>query len=222
MKQTSRIRAFIFDMDGVITQTMPLHCRVWKKIFSQEGIRLTKYQIYEREGQKGLESIREIFALNNIPFDSLRAEKMLARKEDLFKSFRRETRFIPNTRTLIRSLAGQRISLALVSGTSRKEINHLLSSGFLKNFRVIVSGTDVRNGKPHPEPYLKALAALGLNKNEAVVIENAPYGIASAKAAGLTCFAVQTSLPASYLSQADFIFKDIKSISCFLREKKWL
>lgn len=222
MNRSRKISSILFDMDGVITQTMPLHCRVWKKIFSEEGIHLTKYQIYEREGQKGLESVREIFALNNIPFDSPRAVKMLKKKETLFKSLRHQTRFIPYVRTFVRSLRSKGLNLALVSGTSRHEINHLLSADFLANFPVIVSGTDVNNGKPHPEPYLKALEALRLDKQQAIVIENAPYGIASAKAAGLTCFAVQTSLPASYLSKADFIFRDIKSIAKFLQEKRWL
>jgi HAD superfamily hydrolase (TIGR01509 family) len=222
MNRSREINSVIFDMDSVITQTMPLHCRVWKKIFSEEGIHLTNYQIYEREGQKGLESVREIFALHNIPFDLSRAGKMLERKETLFKSLRQQTRFIPNARTFIRMLRKKGLHLALVSGTSRHEINHLLSADFLKNFRVIVSGSDVSNGKPHPEPYLKALAALRLKNSQAIVIENAPYGIASAKAAGLTCFAVQTSLPASYLSQADFTFRDIKSIAGFLQEKRWL
>ena len=75
-----------------------------------------------------------------------------------------------------------------------------------------VCGSDVQNGKPHPEPYLKAMAKLKVSPKEAVVFENAPFGIRSAKAAGLFCLALETSLPSSYLTGADAIFPSFKAI----------
>jgi beta-phosphoglucomutase len=77
---------------------------------------------------------------------------------------------------------------------------------------VTVCGCDVQNGKPHPEPYLKAMAKLNVKAQEALVFENAPFGIRSAKAAGLSCIALATSLPASYLTGADAIFPSFKAI----------
>ena len=80
-----------------------------------------------------------------------------------------------------------------------------------------VCGCDVQNGKPHPEPYLKALTKLNVSPKEAVVFENAPFGIRSAKAAGLFCIALETSLPASYLKGADAIFSSFKAIESKVR-----
>ena len=75
-----------------------------------------------------------------------------------------------------------------------------------------VCGCDVQNGKPHPQPYLMALSQLNLRASDALVIENAPFGIASAKAAGLKCVALETSLPKSYLKQADAVFSSYKDL----------
>ncbi len=74
----------------------------------------------------------------------------------------------------------------------------------------------VNKGKPNPEPYLKAVKELNVSKEDCIVIENAPAGITSAKGAGLTCFAVQTSLSEEYLQDADRIFQDIDDVSKFI------
>ena len=80
-------------------------------------------------------------------------------------------------------------------------------------FQVIITGDDVKIGKPDPEPFLRALDTLGIVADEAVVVENAPCGIQSAKAAGITCLAIETSLPRSYLQDADYVFSSIKELS---------
>ena len=77
---------------------------------------------------------------------------------------------------------------------------------------MIVAGNEVKQGKPHPEPYLKSLQKLKIKASEAVVIENAPFGIRSAKQAGLKCLALETSLPKQYLREADMIFSSIKEL----------
>jgi beta-phosphoglucomutase-like phosphatase (HAD superfamily) len=83
-------------------------------------------------------------------------------------------------------------------------------------FEIIITGEMVSNGKPDPEPYLKAVNELNVDKESCLVVENAPAGITSAKSAGLTCFAVQTSLPEEYLKSADKIFGSIADLSAFL------
>ncbi|MCA9399741.1 MAG: HAD family phosphatase, partial [Candidatus Omnitrophica bacterium] len=83
-------------------------------------------------------------------------------------------------------------------------------------FSVVVTGNDVRFGKPHPEPYLKSLEQLKIDPFDGIVIENAPFGIASAKEAGLRCLALETSLPRKHLKAADFIFSSIKELETFV------
>ncbi len=201
----------IFDMDGVITDTMPYHFRAWRTIFANQGIKVSHEDVYKREGQKGLNSVQEIFGEHKKPFDLTHAHGLLKAKEELFKKiFKR--RYIPGSRSLIKSLVKKGYSLALVTGTSRHEAQSLLPEDLWNSFRVTVCGCDVQNGKPHPEPYLMALKKLKVKPSEAIVIENAPFGIASAKAAGLKCFALETSLPRKYLKQADLVFSSYREL----------
>ncbi|HLD69311.1 MAG TPA: HAD family phosphatase, partial [Candidatus Omnitrophota bacterium] len=98
------------------------------------------------------------------------------------------------------------------TGTSRHELHRILPDYLYNLFSVVVTGTDVKNGKPHPEPFLKALKLLKIKSSEAVVIENAPLGIQSAKKAGLRCFALASSLPKQFLHEADAVFSSIKEM----------
>lgn len=202
-------------MDGVITDTMSFHCRAWHKIFHEEGIQITPHEIYKREGQKGIVSIREIFDQYDRPFSKKMAQNMLLKKERLFETIFRP-RFIVGARSFVKMLFRRNIILALVTGSSRREINNVLSEKLLKCFSVIICGDDVILGKPHPYPYQKAIKAIRVPPDTVVVIENAPLGIKSAKAAGLTCFALETSLPKQYLKRADLVFHDFASLRNFI------
>ncbi len=175
-----KVKAVIFDMDGVITNTMPEHFRVWKTIFARCGIHVTHLDIYSREGQKGIMSVNEIFKEYKKSISLQDAREMLKEKEELFKRVVKR-RYITGSRGFLKFLHARDILLALVTGTSRHELRKILPDSIYKLFSVIVTGTDVKNGKPHPEPFQKALKLLRLKPREAVVIENAPFGIQSAK-----------------------------------------
>ncbi len=206
-----RISTFIFDMDGVITDTMPYHFRVWRSVFSSEGIRASHEDIYKREGQKDIDSVRELFIEKEKFYTDAVGKGLLYKKEKLFKRILKR-KFIPGSRTFIKRSVAQGFKLALVTGTSRDSAQKLLPKDLWDCFDVTVCGSDVQNGKPHPEPYLKAINKLNVLSKEVVVFENAPFGIRSAKAAGLFCIALETSLPAFYLTGADAIFSSFKAI----------
>jgi hypothetical protein len=95
--KTIKVKAVIFDMDGVITDTMSYHFRVWRRIYAAEGFRVTKEEIYLREGQPGYRTIKEIFGERGIPFDEARARRILAEKERLLRRIVRK-RFYPRVR----------------------------------------------------------------------------------------------------------------------------
>ncbi len=82
-----------------------------------------------------------------------------------------------------------------------------------------MTADDVKKGKPDPEPYLKALHHLGSKPESSVVIENAPMGIRSAKSAGLTCYAIETSLSGEYLHEADLVFHNHQALFAFLMKR---
>ena len=205
------VKSVIFDMDGVITNTMPDHYHSWKTILKEEGLNVTYEDIYKREGQPGISSVRELSAEYKINFNEKKAAQILRRKEDLFKKIVK-TRFIVGARNFLKKLYRDNIRLALVTGTSRHELCQILPASLRDLFSVIVTGSDVKHGKPHPEPYLKSLKDLKIKASAAVVIENAPFGIRSAKQAGLKCLALETSLPRKYLTEADAVFLSIKEL----------
>jgi beta-phosphoglucomutase len=216
-----KFSAVIFDMDGVITNTMPYHFRAWRRIFSGLGIRVSRDDIYKREGQDGLSSVKEILRQYKYRFTPAEAKEILAAKERLFKEIVR-IRFVKGSRLFIRRLQRRGFCLALVTGTSRQEAEKILSPSLLRLFAVTVTGDEVRHGKPHPEPFLRALKLLGVAAKEALVIENAPFGITAARRAGLRCLALETSLPAVYLKGAARTFKTFKGLEraiCFLPGK---
>jgi len=205
------VKSVIFDMDGVITNTMPDHYRSWKTVLGKEGLHVTYEDIYKREGQPGISSIRELSKEYQINIDGKKAAQILRKKENLFKKIVK-TRFITGARNFLKHLHRNDMQLALVTGTSRHELIRILPGSYQDLFSVIVTGNDVKHGKPHPEPYLRSLKDLNIKPSEAVVIENAPFGIRSAKQAGIKCLALETSLSKKYLSEADAIFSSIKEL----------
>ena len=211
MKISLSVNSVIFDMDGVITNTMPDHFSAWQTVLKEEGVHVTHLDIYRREGQRGMNSVKEIFELYKISYTSRRISSILKRKEELFKRIVKQ-RFIPGARNFLHFLHKNKIQLALVTGTSHHEMHKILPDYLFNLFAVVVTGTDVKNGKPSAEPYQKAVKLLQRKRKDVVVIENAPLGIQSAKAAGLQCFAIETSLPKQYLKQADRIFTSINHL----------
>lgn len=206
-----KFKAVIFDMDGVITNTMPYHFDVWLDTFLRVGIKVNCYDIYCREGQDGLSTVKEIFRKYNRKFTLKEAKQLLVKKEDLFKRIAK-TRFVKGARPFIRYLKKRKFLLGLVTGTSRHEAQKILPKELFSLFNATVTGDEIEKAKPNPEPFIKALKMFKISKQDAVVIENAPFGIEAAKRAHLFCIALQTSLPKTYLSKADIIFKSFEEL----------
>ncbi len=214
-KGTGFLNSVIFDMDGVVVDSMPDHIESWKKALSTVGITVTDLEIYLMEGMTGEETIKELINKKNksLSDESIRSVLKLKRKifNDIFT-----VKLMKGSKELLLELHRLNYRLALVTGTRLEVVKKVLQMGLDDVFKIVITGEMVSNGKPNPEPYLKAVNELGINKEDCLVVENAPAGITSAKNAGLTCFAVQTSLPGEYLPGADKIFQSIDELSTFL------
>jgi beta-phosphoglucomutase len=206
-----RPEAVLFDMDGVLSDTMPRHFDAWRQVFQAVGIELNRTEVYLREGEAGTVSARDFLLAAGRPAGEEEVRRIVAEKEKLFKR-KAEVRLFPGAEELIAELSRRELPLALVTGTSQREVERVLPPDMLGRFASVVTGDMVRQGKPHPEPYLAALDELGAEPSATVVVENAPYGIRSAKSAGAYVVAVETSLPASYLAGADLVLGSLDGV----------
>lgn len=113
----------------------------------------------------------------------------------------------------LRGLKKEGYILGLVTGTTQAGVAEILPKSLKTLFDCIVTGDQVKKGKPDPEPYLKAAGIIGLNPKQCLVIENAPLGVESAKRAGMFCIAITTSLPKEYLKKADLVVDELAELS---------
>lgn len=196
------IKAVIFDWDGVLAATMEGNYRAWSEAFAPDCGPIPREAYFLLEGMPALDVARHFLLANGL--DPTLAAEVRKRKEE---HYLRHCPLIlyPSAAVCIARLLAGGISLALVSGAGRGRLSDSGALASLAGFRIIVSGDDVKQGKPHPEPYLKALEGLGLNPQECLVVENAPLGIRAAKLAGIKVVALTTTLPAADLAQADWI-----------------
>ncbi|WP_407356177.1 HAD family hydrolase [Methanolobus sp. WCC5] len=199
-------KGIIFDADGVLVDSMPYHAKAWVDVFSGLGIEVTEEEIYEVEGSNHIGVINIFFEKAGMTPDPDMYAAILERKRAHFLRNNHAKAF-EGMYQCLSSLKG-RFRLAVASGADRTIVTSLMDKFYPGIFDAIVSGEDVSKGKPDPEPYNRAVAMLGLNKNECFVVENAPLGIRSAKNAGLFCVGIPAYLDASKLQEADLILKD--------------
>ena len=200
------LKGLIFDVDGVLMDSMPYHADAWVQAFGEAGIHITAMDIYEIEGSNHKGVVDIIFRKAGMEPTESDYEAFLHKKRDWFLRNNRAEPFKGMQACL--KLLKEKYKLAIASGADRIIVNALMEKFYPGIFEVIVSGEDVTRGKPDPEPYLTAAHKLGLKSEECMVIENAPLGIKSAKMAGIYCIAVPTYLPKEKLIGADMVLAD--------------
>jgi beta-phosphoglucomutase len=204
-------KAVLFDMDGVITDSMPYHFEAWRIIFAELAISVTREEILKREGEKGDVTLLSLLAQHGKSLPKEDLISLLKKKEEIFRWIV-SPRLFDGAKECVEELYARGTKLALVTGTSGDEAKANIPAPILSCFHALIPGDLVTKGKPDPEPYRLALQKLSVSAEEALVIENAPYGIRSAKGAGIFCIALTTSLPATFLQEADLILRDLKEL----------
>lgn len=188
------LKAIFFDMDGVLFNSMPLHARAWTEVFAQFDIHLTQQEPYENEGSTATQVAERVFnKYKNETISPEFAEEIKQMKHHQMRHYE-QAQTMPHMPELLRTIDQSGIECWVVTGSGQASLLERLEMEFAPALSVkrMVTALDVKNGKPNPEPYLKALAKSGYAPHQVMVIENAPLGILSAKAAGLYTLAINT------------------------------
>jgi beta-phosphoglucomutase len=214
-------RAVLFDMDGVITDTMPIHLKAWQDAFRPYGIEVKEMDVYLREGMQSRAMAREIAKAKGLRLSDSDLEKIVVEKTGIFeREAIAKAKAFDGVPEMLKMLRNNGLRTAVVTGSQARSADLVLSTaGVRELFDVVVTGNDTKNGKPDPEPYEKAIERLHVNPQDCVVIENSPMGIRSAKYADVDyVIAVMTSLGESYLREADDIMESVSDLEqCLAR-----
>ena len=139
-------------------------------------------------------------------------KRLIAEKNAYFQQHNR-AKLLEGIADAIDSMKRRSMKIGLVTGTVPKNIDAVLTQDFQSEFDIIVTANDTERGKPYGDPYLAGVRKLGVEKEVVVAIENAPAGIASAKAAGLQCVALKTTLTDEFLQEADLTLDDATALA---------
>ena len=212
-------KAVLFDMDGVLYDSMPNHAIAWQQSMAQFGITMTADDAYATEGARGVDTIRKMVMLQQgREIDEAEAQRMYDVKSHIFHQLP-EASIMPGILTLMQKIHDDGIQIGVVTGSGQKP----LIKRILKDFGTFVdeahitTAYDVRRGKPKPDPYLMGLRKAGdLMPYEAIVVENAPLGIQAGVAAKIFTIAVNTgplSVQTLLDANADLLFPTMPDFS---------
>jgi beta-phosphoglucomutase len=201
--------AVIFDFDGVIADTMKDNCTAWQDAFAVHGFKMDEAEYYRLEGM-GRYQIAQHF-IDKYKLDPTIKNEVVETKELNYKK-NNTFRLYNEIPLILHLLKEKKVAVAIVTGASRDRIETHLNKDIRDCLTVLVTADDVTHTKPHPEPYLKAVEKIGKPAASCLVIENAILGIQSAKAAGCTCYALETTLHKADLSIADEVFATHKDL----------
>lgn len=179
---TGDFRAYLFDCDGTIADSMPLHYKAWKKALAEYGCNYDEDLFYAWGGKP----VRKIIAdLNEMQGLNMPVDTLAALKESYYHAQLPELKAIPEVLEHIEAMHG-RIPFAVVSGSRRASVvGSLTALGLLDKFDVLVCAEDYKHGKPAPDCFLMAAEKLGIKPAHCLVFEDTELGIQAATAAGM-------------------------------------
>lgn len=196
--------AVVFDFDGVLACTMEDNFRAWHRTLRPHIPDLDREEYLLLEGLPPQAVAAALLGARGLSLAP--AAELAARKEEAYLQDHRFALY-PGMPELLERLAA-RLPLGLVTGSGLARLERTLGPAALARFRAVVCAADRIPPKPSPEPYLAAAARLGVAPSRCLVAENAPLGIRSAKAAGMTVVAVASTLAPERLAEADLVVAD--------------
>jgi beta-phosphoglucomutase len=205
------ITAVVFDFDGVLADSEPLHLRAYQSVLGEVGITLERDEYYERYlGFDDVGALEAIGRARGQAWDVPQVRQLVARKTAVFDEMLESCDALyPQAAGCIDRL-GRQFPLGIASGALRHEIVAILRrAGLERRFAFIVAAGETPASKPAPDPYRRAAELHGRAPDECVAIEDSRWGIESARMAGLRCVGITTSYPASELASADTVIASL-------------
>ncbi|MEG1685936.1 MAG: HAD-IA family hydrolase [Bacteroides sp.] len=188
------LKSVLFDMDGVLFNSMPYHAKSWHKTMGNHGLHLSEKEAYLHEGRTGAGTIN-IVCQRQLGREATEEEIQAIYKEKTieFNTYPQAER-MPGALEVLHKIKNDKLFPMIVTGSGQASLLNRLSTNFPNIFcpELMITAADVKYGKPNPEPYLMALSKGKLKANEAIVIENAPLGVAAGVAAGIFTIGVNT------------------------------
>jgi len=215
------LKAIVFDFDGVIANSEPLHFTAYRDVLAEESIALTERDYYDRYlGFDDVGAFRAIGAAAQSAMSDARVKDLIARKAVRFAALERDGSILfPGAAAAIERLAAS-VPLAIASGARGEEIRRVLEREHLARFfTAVIAAEDTPLSKPAPDPYLRAVAQLSsaaraaLNPSECVAIEDSVWGLQSARAAGLKTVGITHTYDAGALTEANLVIDALDTLN---------
>lgn len=205
--------AFLFDLDGVIVDSAEFHKRAWLAYMESKGVDFSEDDFKKTFGKTNEDILKSYFP--SASEDELR--RMSMDKEELYRKLAKgKIKAIEGSVELLKLIKDKNFKTALVSSTPRENIDFLFEElGLGEFFDVVVSGTDVRRGKPDPECYLLAIYKLGVKAYKTYVVEDSEHGLEAGKRAGAKCVGITTTH--KDLKSADLVVDSFRVLENFIR-----
>jgi len=194
------VEALLFDLDGTLTHTDPLHFRVWQEKLKAYGLDITR-EFYDRHftGRLNPDIVRDI-----LPQLSVVEEQQLSEsKEALFREWAIELRPLPGLLDLLDWAETQSLKMAVVTNAPRKNAAFMLEGlGLTQRLQPVILADELPQGKPHPMAYQQALTQLGVEPEQAIAFEDSTSGLKSAVGAGIFTVGITSTRPGPILKEA--------------------
>lgn len=211
------LKAVLFDMDGVLFDSMKNHTLAWYKAVSSVGIPCERDEFYQYEGATGKWTINTIYQ---------RAYGRDATEEEIERMYNLKSKYfnalaesgpMPGAKEMLQKVKQAGLTPVLVTGSGQRSLLKRLEREFPGVFtpETMITAFDVRKGKPDPEPYLKGLKKVKVKPEEAMIVENAPLGVQAGVAAGIFTVAINTGpIPDEQLQNAgaDLVYPDMQAL----------
>ena len=205
------IHAVVFDFDGVLADSEPLHLQSYQEVLAALGVTLKRDEYYARYlGFTDDVVFRMMGDAYQWNLTSSQVEALIEEKSSIFDALLAKNDVLyPGAADCVERLARE-FPLGIASGALRHEIVAILDRyGLSRSFRFIVAAGDTLGSKPAPDPYRRAAALHGVPPEACLAIEDSHWGIESAKTAGLTCIGITNTYPASELDAADHVISSL-------------